>query len=294
VASKGGREGRETVVLDSVDEELYKQEGTVKLKSTGARTKHGFGDETIETMPVEAYDDRAYDDRVLKERDIKLMSFHAYLRKLASASGGGKFSQLSVDIKLMSFHAYLRKLASASGGGKFSQLSRHDFGSYGAAGGKKGEEKGWGASTVSMSRLPKPLTLMRQKYRHVDRVEIDDPAPLTLMRQKYRHVDRVEIDDPAVLDRFIDAWRQTGAMRYGYLYGTYELDSMVPLGIKALVKAIYEPPQLDSMAPLGIKALVKAIYEPPQQCAADGVNMLDDPNAEAVDKVAAMLGLTKV
>jgi hypothetical protein len=41
----------QNVVLDSVDEELYKLEGTVRLKDTGP--KHGFGDETIESMPVE-------------------------------------------------------------------------------------------------------------------------------------------------------------------------------------------------------------------------------------------------
>ena len=40
--------------------------------------------------------------------------------------------------------------------------------------------------------------------------------------------------------------------------------------------------------------MVKAIYEPPQDCAADGVNMLDDPNAKAVDKAAELLGLRKV
>ena len=34
--AKGAREGRETVVLDKVDDELYKLDGTVKLKSTGS------------------------------------------------------------------------------------------------------------------------------------------------------------------------------------------------------------------------------------------------------------------
>eukprot|EP00287_Rhodomonas_sp_CCMP768_P027305 CAMPEP_0202849486 /NCGR_PEP_ID=MMETSP1389-20130828/80858_1 /ASSEMBLY_ACC=CAM_ASM_000865 /TAXON_ID=302021 /ORGANISM="Rhodomonas sp., Strain CCMP768" /LENGTH=67 /DNA_ID=CAMNT_0049527495 /DNA_START=7 /DNA_END=206 /DNA_ORIENTATION=- len=62
-----------------------------------------------------------YDDRLLKEKDIKLMSFHAYLRKLKSVSGGGKFSE----------------------------LKRHDFGSFGESGGKGGEEKGWGSRAVS-------------------------------------------------------------------------------------------------------------------------------------------------
>lgn len=173
----------------------------------------------IDTMPVEPYD-----EKLLKEKDIKLMSFHAHLRKLKSIAGGGKFSE----------------------------LKRHDFGSYGAAGGKAGSAAGWGSSTVSMSAIPKPMTLNRQKYRQVDRVEIEDPE---------------------ILNQFLDSWRQTGAMRYGYLYGRYEQDPMVPLGIKAEVMAIYEPPQ---------------------ECAMDGVNMLDDPNEDTVDQIAEMLGLKKV
>jgi len=96
---------------------------------------------------------------------------------------------------------------------------------------------------------------------------------MTLNRQKYRHVDRVEIADPKIFNKFLDAWRQTGAMRYGYLYGDYETDDQ---------------------APLGIKAVVKAIYEPPQDCAADGVNMNEDPHAESVDRTAALLGLRKI
>jgi nuclear protein localization family protein 4 len=83
----------------------------------------------------------------------------------------------------------------------------------------------------------------------------------------------VEIADPKILNTFLDAWRESGAMRYGYLYGHYETDNQ---------------------APLGIKAVVKAIYEPPQDCAADGVNMNDDPHAEIVDKAAALLGLRKI
>jgi len=204
------------VVLDEVDMVLSTKDGREHLKNV---VKRGFGDQGIDTMAVEPYD-----EKLLKEKDIKLMSFHAYLRKLKSVAGGGKFSE----------------------------LKRHDFGSYGAAGGKAGTAAGWGGSTVSMGALPKPMTLNRQKYRHVDRVEIEDQE---------------------IFNKFLDSWRQTGAMRYGYMYGTYEEDAMVPLGIKAVVKAIYEPEQ---------------------QCAMDGVNMVEDPHAKTVDKVADLLGLKKV
>ncbi len=122
------------VKLDEVDEILAKMDGRQKLK--GSESKRGFGSASIDSMAVEPYD-----ERLLKEQDIKLMSFNAYLRKLKSVQGGGKFSQ----------------------------LKRHDFGSYGEAGGKCGLEKGWGERAVAMNRIPKPMTLNRQKYRHVDR-----------------------------------------------------------------------------------------------------------------------------
>ncbi len=46
-----------------------------------------------------------------------------------------------------------------------------------------------------------------------------------------------------LVDRFIQAWRDTRNQRCGFLYGRYVLDPFVPLGIRAVVAAIYEPPQ---------------------------------------------------
>jgi hypothetical protein len=122
------------VKLDEVDAILSKMDGREKLKDS--ESKRGFGSASIDSMAVEPYD-----ERLLKEKDIKNMSFQAHLRKLKSVQGGGKFST----------------------------LERHDFGTYGEAGGKGGQEKGWGERAVAMNRIPKPMTLTRQKYRHVDR-----------------------------------------------------------------------------------------------------------------------------
>ena len=132
--AQAANSARQGVKLDEVDEILANLDGREKLKDSDS--KRGFGSASIDSMAVEPYD-----ERLLKEKDIKLMSFHAYLRKLKSVQGGGKFSQ----------------------------LKRHDFGNLGVAGGSTGKEKGWGANSVSMSRIPKPMTLNRQKYRHVDR-----------------------------------------------------------------------------------------------------------------------------
>ena len=60
----------------------------------------------------------------------------------------------------------------------------------------------------------------------------------------YRHVDNVMFEDSRIVDRFIEGWRRSGCQRIGYLYGKYEEYTDVPLGIRAVVSAIYEPAQV--------------------------------------------------
>lgn len=59
----------------------------------------------------------------------------------------------------------------------------------------------------------------------------------------------------------------------GYLYGTYEQHTDVPLGIRAKVAAIYEPPQ---------------------ESTRDSINIQPDEFADDVDAVASALGLKKI
>ncbi|RCI01458.1 nuclear protein localization protein 4 [Rhizopus azygosporus] len=152
-------------------------------------------------------------------------------------------------IKHMSFHAYLRQLTASQQSKNVPVLEEQDF-----------RVK----VPCSGGHAPWPEGICTKCQ----------PSAITLQQQTYRMVDHIEFSSASIIESFLNYWRASGSQRFGYLYGRYE-------------------PYLD--VPLGIKAVVEAIYEPPQQDHSDGIQLnLPWEEEEKINKVAEACGLVKV
>lgn len=80
-------------------------------------------------------------------------------------------------------------------------------------------------------------------------------------------------ENNGIVDEFLNYWRVSGNQRIGFLYGAYEVNPDVPLGIRARIVAIYEPPQ---------------------ESTKNAIKLLEDPLDSEVQEMAALLGLRKV
>lgn len=160
------------------------------------------------------------------------------------------------NIKHISFHSYLKKLNAAtnkkeSGSSYIAPLSQPNF------------------------KIDKHCTNGHEPWPRGICSKCQ-PSAITLQQQEFRMVDHVEFQNSELINQFIESWRYTGMQRFAYMYGSYVEYDSTPLGIKALVEVIYEPPQHDEQD--GLTMDMEQVTKEMEQC----------------DKMAAQMGLSRI
>jgi len=148
-------------------------------------------------------------------------------------------------IKYISFHAYLKKLQSGRDKAKYANL----------------ENLYCKIKPGCTAHPPWPKGICNKCQ----------PSTIYLNRQPYRHVDNIMFENGQIVEKFLNFWRKSGHQRMGLLYGRYEPYDGVPLGIRAVVSAIYEPPQVTSPNSIEVK--------------------FPDPNQDKINNLAKKLGI---
>ncbi|KAF7975749.1 hypothetical protein HWV62_8533 [Athelia sp. TMB] len=179
----------EKVQEDPVDVYWRTQDGKIPRGRNAQFCRHGANGMCDYCMPLEPYDTTYH-----TENQIKHLSYHAYIRKLAPKAVGSTSTELP-PLNTMSYKVKV--------------------------------------PCPSKTHPPWPGGICTACQ----------PSAITLASQPFRMVDHLEFASATIIDRFLKAWRMTGLQRFGFLIGHYEPYEKVPMGIKAVVEAIYEPPQ---------------------------------------------------
>lgn len=230
--------------------------GTTNINiESGGNKKTENKTSVVKQHPIDDYLDKQ-DGKICRPRDSKMCRHGEkgmcdYCMPLEPFDVGYREEH---NIKHMSFHAYLRKLNNEanktnSASTYIAPLNEPYYGIQ---------------KSCPSGHAPWPEGICSKCQ----------PSAITLQQQEFRMVDHVEFADSNIVNTFIEPWRQTAGQRIGYLYGHYEHYEAVPLGIKAVVEAIIEPPQSDE---------------------SDGVALtLPWEEEPVVDKAAKFCGLEKV
>ncbi|KAI0690709.1 polyubiquitin-tagged protein recognition complex Npl4 component [Cytidiella melzeri] len=179
----------ESVPEDAVDQYWRSKDGKIPRSRDSRFCKHGPNAMCDYCMPLEPYDPGYH-----TEHNIKHLSYHAYLSKLAPKTS------VSASVALPPVESLNYKVQVPC---------------------PSGQHPNW----------PNGICTKCQ------------PSAITLQSQPFRMVDHLEIASHDIIDRFLHAWRITGLQRFGWLIGRYEPYDKVPMGVKAVVEAIHEPPQ---------------------------------------------------